>query len=177
MTTGTAGPAADVLARLARSGTTLAVAESLTGGAVLDALVAVPDASVSLVGGVVAYATALKRDVLGVDAALLDRHGAVHPDVALAMADGVRLLTGAALGVGTTGVAGPGPQDGHPAGEFHVAVTGTVRGAPVRVVRSVPGGGPEGRTAVRASARDAALDLLLEVLGGTDPPGTALDRT
>lgn len=170
-------PAGDVLARLSAGGATVAVAESLTGGAVLDALVAVPNASVSLVGGVVAYATVMKHDVLGVDAALLAARGPVDPDVALAMADGVRRLTGAALGVGTTGVAGPGPQDGRPAGEFHVAVTGTWRGAAVRVVRSTSGGDGRNRAAVRAEARDAALDLLLDVLRGTDPSRTALDRT
>lgn len=169
--------AADVVARLTSAQATVAVAESLTGGSVLDALVAVPGASVALRGGVVAYARELKHDVLGVDADLLAQRGAVHPDVALAMADGVRRLARADLGVATTGVAGPGPDGPNPAGEFHVAVTGTWRGGAVRVVRSRPGGGEPERAVVRAAARDEALDLLLRVLVGTDPGGAPLNRT
>ena len=82
--------AEDVVRAATASGVTVAIAESLTGGAVTDALVAVPGASVVLRGAVVAYATDVKRDVLGVDAALLAEHGAVHPDVARAMARGRR---------------------------------------------------------------------------------------
>ncbi len=79
-----------VVRLLTDSGRTLAVAESLTGGAVLDALVAVPGASACLRGGVVAYAADVKHTVLGVPTDLLARHGTVHPEVALAMASGVR---------------------------------------------------------------------------------------
>lgn len=166
-----------VVACLTRAGLTLAVAESLTGGAVLDALVGVPGASAALRGGVVAYATDLKRDLLGVDADLLAARGPVDAAVALAMADGVRRLAAADVGLATTGVAGPDPQGDRPVGEFHVAVTGTVAGAPVRVVRSVAGRGAPTRADVRAAARDLALDLLLDALGGTERGGAALDRT
>jgi nicotinamide-nucleotide amidase len=106
--------AADVLALLRERGLTLAVAESLTGGALCDAFVSVPGASAVLRGAVVAYATPVKASVLGVDAALLEREGPVHPDVARAMADGVRRVLAvdgrpADVGVATTGVAGPEP--------------------------------------------------------------------
>ena len=103
-------------------GVTLAIAESLTGGQVASSLVEVPGASCVLVGAVVAYATRIKAQVLGVDAAHLELTGPVDRDVALQMAHGVRRLLRADLGLATTGVAGPGPADGHPAGTVHVAV-------------------------------------------------------
>ena len=103
-------------------GVTLAIAESLTGGQVASSLVEVPGASCVLVGAVVAYATRIKVQVLGVDAAHLELTGPVDRDVALQMAHGVRRLLKADLGLATTGVAGPGPADGHPAGTVHVAV-------------------------------------------------------
>lgn len=103
-------------------GMTLAIAESLTGGQVASSLVEVPGASRVLVGAVVAYVTRIKAQLLGVDAAHLELTGPVDRDVALQMAHGVRRLLGADLGLATTGVAGPGPADGHPAGTVHVAV-------------------------------------------------------
>lgn len=155
--------AAQVVRLLAATGSTLAVAESLTGGAVAAAVVDVPGASAVLRGGVVAYATDLKARLLDVPTPLLDRHGAVHPDVAVAMATGVQRRLGATWGVATTGVAGPDPQDGRPPGEYHVAVAGP-GGA---VARSFAPTGPASRAQVRAAAREAALTLLVEAL--TDP--------
>ena len=114
--------AAALLQTAVDRGVTLAIAESLTGGQVSSSLVEVPGASRVLVGAVVAYATRIKAQVLGVDAAHLERTGPVDRDVALQMADGVRRLLGADVGLATTGVAGPGPADGHPAGTVHVAV-------------------------------------------------------
>lgn len=114
--------ARDVLARLRERGWTIATAESLTGGLAASALVEVPGASASVRGGVVAYATAVKASVLGVDAALLDRAGAVDEQVAAQMADGARRLLAADVGIATTGVAGPDPQDGAPVGTVCVAV-------------------------------------------------------
>ncbi len=102
---------------------TIAVAESLTGGMLAASLTAIPGASAAFRGGVVPYATGLKAVLLGVPAALLDSHGAVHPDVAKAMADGVRSRLGATVGAATTGVAGPDPQDGHPVGTVYIAVS------------------------------------------------------
>jgi nicotinamide-nucleotide amidase len=110
---------------LIERGLTIAVAESLTGGLLVAELVGVPGASATVLGGVVAYNTALKHTVLGVDAELLAQHGPVHAEVARQMADRVRsaLSVGgvpADIGLSTTGVAGPGPQDGHPAGTVHL---------------------------------------------------------
>lgn len=122
------GLAAEIVAELTRRGLTIAVAESLTGGLVVAELVGVPGASRVVNGGVVAYNTALKHSLLGVDAALLASRGAVDPEVAAAMADGVRLACGldgvpASIGLSTTGVAGPDPQDGKPVGTVYVGVS------------------------------------------------------
>ena len=119
---GTPAEGAALVAALAGRGWTVAVAESLTGGLLCAALVDVAGASRVLRGGVLAYATELKAALLGVDPDLLDRVGAVHPDVARQMAQGVRARLGADVGLATTGVAGPGSQDGHPPGEVHFAV-------------------------------------------------------
>jgi nicotinamide-nucleotide amidase len=101
---------------------TIAVAESLTGGMVAAELTTVPGSSAAFRGGVVAYATELKAALLGVSTDLLAKHGPVHPEVAEAMAKGVAGRLGASYGIATTGVAGPGPADGHPAGTVFVAV-------------------------------------------------------
>jgi nicotinamide-nucleotide amidase len=141
-------------------GRTLAVAESLTGGLVAATLVDVPGASRVLRGGIVAYATDLKTALLGVDPALLAVHGAVHPEVAAQMARGVRERLGADVGLATTGVAGPDPQDGRTAGTVFVAVS-TSDGEQVRQL-AIEGG----RAEVRAASRDAVLALGIDVAQG-----------
>jgi nicotinamide-nucleotide amidase len=151
-------PAARVVAALRAAGQTVAVAESLTGGLLCARIVGVPGASAAFRGGVVSYATDLKHTLLGVDADLLAREGPVHSEVAAQMAVGVAARLGATWGASTTGVAGPGPQDGRPAGTVHVAVRGP---AGVRVLDlALPGG----RTEVREAATGAALDLLVVLL-------------
>jgi nicotinamide-nucleotide amidase len=144
---------------MTHAGLTLASAESLTGGALAARVVDVPGASVVLRGGVVAYATELKAQLLGVDQGLLSRQGAVDPDVALAMASGVRRLLGADVGVSTTGVAGPDPQDGVAPGTVYVAVDDG-RGEPQ--VRRLELAGS--RDVVRSQTVAAALRLVVEVL-------------
>jgi len=157
-----AGSAAEELvSRLIAHGWTVAVAESLTGGLVVSSLVSVPGASATVRGGVVAYATALKHSLLGVDAALLTAQGAVHPDVARQMAEGVRRTAAidgqaADVGIATTGVAGPTPQDGRPVGTVHIAVS-TPAGTRVETLAL---GGTRAR--IRAEASAAALALALE---------------
>lgn len=116
------GDAARLIAALRERGLTVAVAESLTGGLVVAELVAVPGASSVVRGGVVAYATELKAQLLGVDADLLAASGPVDEAVAAQMALGVRARLSADVGIATTGVAGPDPQDGHPVGEVWIAV-------------------------------------------------------
>lgn len=114
--------AAEVLGVCRRRGLTIGVAESLTGGLLCAALTAVPGASSVVRGGVVAYATDRKAAVLGVSEELLEARGAVDPDVALAMARGVCTVMGTDVGLATTGVAGPDPQDGQPVGRVYLAL-------------------------------------------------------
>lgn len=166
--------AARLVDELTSAGRTVAVAESLTGGLVISAIVEVPGASQCLRGGVVAYATDLKASLLGVSGELLGRHGPVHPEVALAMARGVRERLSADYGVATTGVAGPAALPGTPPGTFHVAVAGH-HGA--RVVSVDLGAGTD-RSAIRASACRRALELAWEVIDedlGTPDGVDALD--
>ncbi|GAA3811745.1 CinA family protein [Cellulomonas soli] len=150
------GAAPVLLAALEARGWTVAAAESLTGGLVVSALVDVPGASRTVRGGVVAYATDLKSSLLGVDASLLHERGAVDPDVAAAMAHGVRDRLGADVGLATTGVAGPDAQDGAAPGTVHVAVS-TPEAVRVRTLQ-VDGS----RAVVRRTAVDAVLALALE---------------
>ena len=144
-------------------GETLAVAESLTGGALGAALTAVPGVSATFRGGVVAYATDLKAALLGVDPGLLAERGPVDADVAAGMAAGARARLGATYGLATTGVAGPDPQAGHPPGEVHLAVAGP---GGTRRERLRLGGD---RAAVRAATVRRALDLAAEVVTGAVP--------
>ncbi|XVQ88310.1 CinA family protein [Microbispora siamensis] len=118
------GVASEVLSLLVRQGATAAVAESLTGGLIGAAMTGPMGASAAFRGGVIAYATDLKASLLDVPSDLLEREGAVHPDVAAAMAIGVRKLTDSDYGLAVTGVAGPDPQDGKPVGTVHVALAG-----------------------------------------------------
>lgn len=97
-----------VLELLRRRGLTLAAAESCTGGGLAYRLTSVPGSSEVFLGGVVSYANGVKTGVLGVEEDALSEWGAVSEAVALQMAGGVRRLTGANVGIGVTGIAGPG---------------------------------------------------------------------
>jgi nicotinamide-nucleotide amidase len=114
--------AAKVLDALEARGWSLAIAESLTGGLLADAFVSVPGASKVLRGSVVAYATDLKEELLGVDAELLAAKGAVDEEVAFEMAVGVANRLGADVAISATGVAGPETQDGKPVGTVFVGI-------------------------------------------------------
>jgi nicotinamide-nucleotide amidase len=158
-----------LVARLTAAGQTVAVAESLTGGLVTAALTDVAGASAVVRGGVLAYATDLKAQLLGVDEVLLAQQGAVDAEVAVQMAGGARSLIRATYGLATTGVAGPGPADDKPAGRVYVAVVGP---GSTRV-RALSLSGDRGD--VRARSVHAVLALLVEELdarawGEPDPP-------
>ncbi|MGH3344874.1 MAG: CinA family protein [Carbonactinosporaceae bacterium] len=150
---------------LRRQDATVAAAESITGGLVAAALTAVPGSSATFRGGVVAYASDLKVGLLGVDPALLSLRGAVDPDVARAMALGVRELLSATYGIATTGVAGPDTQDGQPVGNVHLAVSGP--GGVAVESRQLAGD----RWAIRETCVTRALDLLRRRLSGDRPAG------
>ncbi len=161
MSRGGTPAAARALRLLQARGQTLAVAESLTGGLVAAELTGVPGASRVFAGSVTAYATRLKRDLLGVDGGLLAERGAVDPEVAEAMARGVRDLLGADWGLATTGVAGPDPQDGKPVGTVYVAYASPEGSESLALALS------GGRAAIRAASVEAAVDLLVGILAGS----------
>jgi nicotinamide-nucleotide amidase len=154
--------APEVVAALVAASRTIATAESLTGGLVCAALTDVPGASAVVRGSVVAYASDLKAQVLGVDAQLLATGGAVQAEVARQMAAGVCRVLGSDVGVATTGVAGPDPQDGRAVGTVFVAVAAGGR----ITVRELALTG--NRLAIRRTTVAEALALVAAVVGGTE---------
>jgi nicotinamide-nucleotide amidase len=103
---------------------TLAVAESCTGGMVAERITSVPGSSRTFLGGAVVYSDALKQSFAGLSAELIAEHGAVSKEVAEALATGIRLRTGATLGLGITGIAGPsGGTEDKPVGLVHIALS------------------------------------------------------
>jgi len=133
-----------------------------------------PGASAVLLGGVVAYAAEVKTALLDVPADLVARVGTVDPAVAASMAEGVRRRLGSTWALATTGVAGPGPSEGKPAGTVHVAVAGPSG----TVTRALELNGT--RAEIRSATVDAVLRLAVEETGATrqtpappwDPRGT-----
>jgi nicotinamide-nucleotide amidase len=158
-----AGLAAQIVGLLTRRRQTVAVAESLTGGLLGAAITTVPGASAVFRGGVIAYATDVKATLLGVSAALLAERGAVDPDVAGAMAAGIRERLGAAIGAATTGVAGPDAADGKPPGTVHIAVSTT--GGTVVQTLALSGG----RDEIRRDTVERSLRLMWSVLWEENP--------
>jgi len=151
-----------LIAALGARHATLATAESLTGGLVSAALTDVAGVSAVYRGGVVVYATELKAALAGVPREMLDAHGPVDPRTASAMATGVRRRLGATYGLATTGVAGPDPQDGHPAGEVYVAAAGP-NGVVVEPLRL-----NGDRAAVRRGAVAAVLRVAADLVEADD---------
>jgi len=112
-----------VLLYLGMKGATLAVAESCTGGLVAQRLTSIAGSSRTFVGGAVVYSNELKTRFAGVDAAVIEQHGAVSSQVARALAEGIRTTTGATIGLGITGIAGPGGgTEEKPVGLVYIAV-------------------------------------------------------
>lgn len=152
--------AAEILSLLEARGWSLALAESLTGGLLADAFVGVPGASKALRGSVVAYATEVKSDLLGVDEKLLADVGAVDPAVALEMAVGAAKVLKAEVALSTTGVAGPDTQAGVAVGTVFIGVV-TPGGSEVLEL-SLKGD----RAEIRAGAVAGAIAALQSALSG-----------
>lgn len=134
----------------------VALAESCTGGMVAETLTAIPGSSGYVLGGIVSYSDAAKRDLLGVDEAVLAAHGAVSAQVARAMAEGARARFGATLAASVTGIAGPdGGTDEKPVGLTYI---GIADGAGVDVRRFVWRGD---RADNRRDSTIAVLEALL----------------
>jgi nicotinamide-nucleotide amidase len=147
--------------RLLRArGQTVAVAESLTGGLLAAALVEAPGASETFRGGLVVYATDLKASLAGVSEALLAERGPVDGNVAEQLAKGARGRCGADWGLATTGVAGPEPQSGKPAGTVWVGLAG-VDGTRAELL-TLDGS----REEITHATVSAALGLLAQALDG-----------
>jgi nicotinamide-nucleotide amidase len=134
---------------------TISTAESCTGGLLAERLTRIPGSSNYFLGGVVSYSNQLKSAWVDVPAAIIESRGAVSAEVAVALADGIRRRTGSTIGVGITGVAGPGggtPEK--PIGLVHIALAdGNV---PVGRRSQFPGD----RERVRWQASQTALDML-----------------
>lgn len=152
--------AADLIARAAARGVTVATAESCTGGLIAATLTEVPGSSAVVDRGFVTYSNAAKIDMLGVCAATLDAHGAVSEEIAAEMARGARDRAGVALVVSVTGIAGPGGSEFKPEGRvcFGLASGEGVRTETVEF-------GAIGRAGVRRATVDHALRMLLAAVG------------
>jgi nicotinamide-nucleotide amidase len=141
-------------------GRRIGLAESCTAGLLAARLTEVPGSSDYVAGGVVAYSNAAKTQLLGVPAGLIEQHGAVSPEVARAMADGARKRFDAGVGVGITGVAGPGGgTDAKPVGYVCLCVT-TSDGAVLAGDPVLPGD----RAEIRNRAVTVAMHLLRRLL-------------
>ena len=147
----------EVVGDLLREGAlTIGVAESCTGGLLTSRLTDIPDSSAYVLASVVAYSNDAKVVLAGVPAELIEAHGAVSEAVAVALAEGIRARGGARIGVGVTGIAGPGGGTASkPVGTVCVAVIGPDGSARVRT-HSFPGG----RAQIKFSASQAALDMV-----------------
>jgi nicotinamide-nucleotide amidase len=155
----------EVVGNLCRArGLSLAVGESCTGGLVASRLTDVPGSSAFFIFGVVAYSNESKTAALGVPAETIQLHGAVSKPVAVALAEGARRRGRADVGVGVTGIAGPGGGSAHkPVGTVVIAVAGPANGLSVRSY-SFPGG----RSQVKHQASQGALDLVRRALLDSD---------
>lgn len=145
-----------VLAACRRARLRLAVAESCTGGLVLASLTAIPGASDVLDRGFVTYGNDAKAQMLGVPSALIDAHGAISEPVARAMAEGALRHSPADIGIGVTGIAGPGGATAEkPVGLVHLAAAR--KGRETLHERHLFAGD---RAAIRRAAAAAALALI-----------------
>ena len=134
---------------------TLAVAESCTGGMVAQRITSVPGASRSFLGGAIVYSDELKHAFAGVPPEMIAEHGAVSEEVAKALATGIRLRTGATLGLAVTGIAGPtGGSDEKPVGLVHIALSSAEK------IESIEKNFRGDRNRVREWSTQQALDLL-----------------
>jgi nicotinamide-nucleotide amidase len=155
---GDADLAAVVLEKCRASGSTLAVAESCTGGMLGERLTSVPGSSNVFLGGVIAYHNEVKRNLLGVRAEALEQYGAVSEEVAMQMASGVREKLGADVGVSVTGIAGPdGGTPEKPVGLVWIAV----HASDVKARRFHVAGD---RAEIRQRAAQAALEMVRRAL-------------
>jgi nicotinamide-nucleotide amidase len=134
---------------------TIATAESCTGGLVAERLTNVPGSSRYFISGVICYSNASKMELAGIPPLLLEMQGAVSAEVSRGLAEGVRARAGTTIGLGVTGVAGPGGGSAEkPVGTVHIAVAGP--SATEHRQFFFPGD----REKIRWQASQAALDMV-----------------
>jgi nicotinamide-nucleotide amidase len=145
--------------QLAMKQSTIAVAESCTGGMLAQRLTSVPGSSKYFLSGIVTYSNQSKIDLAGIPPLLLEMQGAVSEEVARGLAESVRAKIGATFGVGITGIAGPdGGSPEKPVGTVHIAVAGPKGTVHRHLVF------PGNRERIRSWSSQAALDLVRRVL-------------
>jgi nicotinamide-nucleotide amidase len=168
-------PLEEVVAQvLTMNGATISAAESCTGGLLAQRLTSIAGSSSYFLGGVVCYSNELKTAWADVPAELIKTKGAVSGEVAIALADGIRRRAGSTLGVGITGIAGPGGgSEEKPVGTVHVAIS-HAGGVKERGTRF-----PGDREAIRWHAAQLALDMVRIhfLYNGGEPPKRSSTRS
>lgn len=152
-----------VVQSLRQKGLTVASAESCTGGLVAARLTKVPGASAVFGCGIVSYNNTVKAEVLGVDPAIIEQHTAVSAETAAAMAEAVRKKSGADIGIGVTGNAGPSASEGQPVGLVFVAVASEKYSHVSRLF--IDRHDADARNLIRHFAALRALSLILRAAG------------
>lgn len=148
-----------VVALLTEQGKKLALAESCTGGRIASLITDVPGASSVFTHGYVTYANEAKHDMLGVPEALLETHGAVSEEVAIAMAEGALKNSGADIAVSVTGIAGPsGGSEAKPVGTVWIGLATAEKSFAMRKNH------PHGREHFKQATSRDALDLVVKGL-------------
>lgn len=147
---------------LTTRGETIATAESITGGLISAAITAIPGASEVFLGGVVSYTNEMKKDELGISAAEIKKVGVVSEAIAVAMALAIKKKTKSTWAISSTGVAGPGPSEGVPAGTVWIAIAGPKIAQGIEL--SIAGR----REIVRLGAVESALGAFERILTSTN---------
>lgn len=150
--------AQEILDLLQAKSESLAVAESITGGGIAKSITDIPGSSHSFLGGFVTYATESKVALLGISQEMIDHHGVVSEEIAIAMARSVRAKIGSTWSIATTGVAGPGAHHGVEAGTVWIAISGPEEATERLALGDI------GRDHVRSGAVAGALALLSRIL-------------
>ena len=153
-----------VLPLLLAAGKTFAVAESCTGGEIAKRMTDIPGASAVFVGGAVVYTNEAKARILGLDPALIEEKGAVSREVGVQLAERVRALTGADIGIGVTGLAGPDGDGVHEVGTVFVSMA--VEGR--TYVRALTLGPKRTRSFIRRMSGNHAYDMMRRWLTGLE---------
>ena len=143
-------------------GETISTAESITGGLIGGAITGAPGSSEVFLGGVISYSNQMKKDELGITAADIKKVGVVSEAIAVAMALAIQKRTKSTLAISSTGVAGPGPVDGIPAGTVWIAIAGPKIAQGIEL--SIAGK----REIVRLGAVESALGAFERILTSTN---------